>query len=995
MLLAELHSDEPEATVLKSATPEWKQQIVEQIAGPRPRPNRTRVWLAAAAAIAIAVGGAWYFARSSPNAGLKLVAQAYSAQRPFEMRIAGADYQPNVRGAVSAGSLNETISTIGAALEKDPDNIGWLRARAEASLLQQDPAQALELLGKAAALTPGDTDVLSDTAISYMLRAEMSGQSSRAMDLTQAIDLLTQAILKQPAKADLFFNRALAYERLPEPQLAIKDWERFLKLESAGGWADEARRRLERQKQLAGQQAARVAAGEESILPLAAQGFRESGSAHPQQVADLLAAQNRDTWLRDLLAQNSASFPLLEQASKETSAGHEAIAEPLWAKASLALRASGNVPGLLFADLERAYSLQRMSQPADCLRIAESTLPIAKARGYSWIEAQLYLTEAGCHAQQNDSNSAYAALDRAQAIAASADYDIQSLQALGLQAAALRQIGAYREALRRDAEGIARYWKGQGNRGRAYQFYLGLALDAAALRHTRVAGTFMQAAATLAPNPPVEALLRSRYAELLAGDGDIQGAETEFRRAADILSSQPKELQLYQAYADLARSKLAVQAGRASEALEQLSRMSNLSSSIKNATIDAHYWHLQASALLLAGREKESDAALEHVLALQTSASADPSALAREISEAVKLLVDRELARGHAESALRLWTRYNPAFRSLPENSKAVRLIYAMLPSGPAVWISSSSGTSAVRVSDVHRMPVLLSSIRQLLARANDADLTKLRAAGQELYRSLIAPVEHALQGATEISISPDATFAAVPFGLLVTNQGQWLADQYRVSYSPPLVGVGITARPDRGSLLAVNSGSAAWVMHWTLPTLPDLDHEVQSAAASFPQHTILAGHAATREAVLRGLPEASVFHFSGHAVVTANDAALVLAEDQQDRLLWASRIPKEALKNLRFAMLAGCSTGKVGSESDDPAATMARSFLLAGVPSVIAARWDVDSTATGVFVDGFYAALRKGASPEEALHLSARGMRTRSAFSHPYYWAAFDMFRI
>jgi len=72
----------------------------------------------------------------------------------------------------------------------------------------------------------------------------------------------------------------------------------------------------------------------------------------------------------------------------------------------------------------------------------------------------------------------------------------------------------------------------------------------------------------------------------------------------------------------------------------------------------------------------------------------------------------------------------------------------------------------------------------------------------------------------------------------------------------------------------------------------------------------------------------------------------------------------------------------------------MARQFIMAGVPEVIALRWDVDSRATSALVKMFYMKVAQGASSEEALIASVRELREQPAFAHPYFWAAFDLFR-
>jgi CHAT domain-containing protein len=94
------------------------------------------------------------------------------------------------------------------------------------------------------------------------------------------------------------------------------------------------------------------------------------------------------------------------------------------------------------------------------------------------------------------------------------------------------------------------------------------------------------------------------------------------------------------------------------------------------------------------------------------------------------------------------------------------------------------------------------------------------------------------------------------------------------------------------------------------------------------------------------------------------------------------------------LVMLAACSTGRAAGEDNDPSSVMARQFIMAGVPEVIASRWDVDSRATSALVKMFYMKVAQGASSEEALIASVRELREQPAFAHPYFWAAFDLFR-
>jgi len=69
------------------------------------------------------------------------------------------------------------------------------------------------------------------------------------------------------------------------------------------------------------------------------------------------------------------------------------------------------------------------------------------------------------------------------------------------------------------------------------------------------------------------------------------------------------------------------------------------------------------------------------------------------------------------------------------------------------------------------------------------------------------------------------------------------------------------------------------------------------------------------------------------------------------------------------------------------------RSMLAAGVPNVVASRWDVDSRKTRTFFSYFYDALFAGKSVSRALQYAEAKLMGDSQTQHPYYWAAFSAF--
>jgi CHAT domain-containing protein len=64
--------------------------------------------------------------------------------------------------------------------------------------------------------------------------------------------------------------------------------------------------------------------------------------------------------------------------------------------------------------------------------------------------------------------------------------------------------------------------------------------------------------------------------------------------------------------------------------------------------------------------------------------------------------------------------------------------------------------------------------------------------------------------------------------------------------------------------------------------------------------------------------------------------------------------------------------------------------FLAAGVPSVIASHWNVDSAATALLMNAFYAGIHDGEDAPKALFEARKKLMI--SHRHPYYWAGFSI---
>src|SRR5260370_11440239 len=99
-------------------------------------------------------------------------------------------------------------------------------------------------------------------------------------------------------------------------------------------------------------------------------------------------------------------------------------------------------------------------------------------------------------------------------------------------------------------------------------------------------------------------------------------------------------------------------------------------------------------------------------------------------------------------------------------------------------------------------------------------------------------------------------------------------------------------------------------------------------------------------------------------------------------------------LEECELVTLSGCETGLALSGGGDEQLGLGRAFLAAGVPSLVMSLWPVEDNATNELMQLFYQNLLNGDSKVQALRTAQCSLlhRTSSAYTHPYFWAAFRL---
>ena len=122
------------------------------------------------------------------------------------------------------------------------------------------------------------------------------------------------------------------------------------------------------------------------------------------------------------------------------------------------------------------------------------------------------------------------------------------------------------------------------------------------------------------------------------------------------------------------------------------------------------------------------------------------------------------------------------------------------------------------------------------------------------------------------------------------------------------------------------------------------------------------------------------MLHFAGHATVNPDDpfySRLFLTPNPDTGspgIITAAQLYEGAFPHLKLAVLSACHTGSPGRSLSEGGGNLARPFLAAGAPSVVATLYQVlDQVETLALMDDFYQAWLDGDTPAQALQKAQR----------------------
>jgi CHAT domain-containing protein len=399
-------------------------------------------------------------------------------------------------------------------------------------------------------------------------------------------------------------------------------------------------------------------------------------------------------------------------------------------------------------------------------------------------------------------------------------------------------------------------------------------------------------------------------------------------------------------------------------------------------------------------------------------------ALGNRLDSTLDQVIRNLVEDGKSEAAFVYYLRgrvmTQPAPLSSPTSTAKPRqwlpMIQAALPAG-AVMIATSvliDQTLLWEISSdrfvLHRSSLGREAIEQLVDQLSDPlrPAAARREASERLFEALVSPWLDRERQRT-LLVVPDKALFRLPYPLLRDPEtGQLFIESLRIAVSPSpqwLLYRRDGERPTgatREHALFVADPAFARREFPGLSRLPGAAAGVGELASLFDGARVLSGAEATVEAFRHALPEARMLDFSGHAVASSSsplDSFLLFAPsaEKQSGLLTGRQLLEMPLEHLRLVSLSACRTGAALPDQWEGALQLARPFLRAGVPAVVATLWNVDDADASRWAELFYRQLAAGADPLAAVQAAQLlALRTwQPPQQGPPQWAAFAFFGV
>jgi len=274
-----------------------------------------------------------------------------------------------------------------------------------------------------------------------------------------------------------------------------------------------------------------------------------------------------------------------------------------------------------------------------------------------------------------------------------------------------------------------------------------------------------------------------------------------------------------------------------------------------------------------------------------------------------------------------------------------------------------------------------------------EAHFGQLRRAANEvltkLHTQLFTPLEAMVSG-DRLIVIPHGALHYIPFHAL-HNGRDYLIERFEIS-SVPSASVLKLCRARKASSQSsdlksdFSSGGLLVALGLAESGTPNIDEEIDSLVALFPDSITLTGSQATRTNLLEAAPHARFLHLASHGYFRRDNPMFSFLKLADSNLHFYNLL--DLRLNAEMVTLSACHTGVNKVFPGDELHGLVRGFLYAGAPSVVASLWAVSDRSTAEFMREMYSQIRAGSSKRAAIRHAQ--LAIKDAYGHPYYWAPF-----
>lgn len=289
----------------------------------------------------------------------------------------------------------------------------------------------------------------------------------------------------------------------------------------------------------------------------------------------------------------------------------------------------------------------------------------------------------------------------------------------------------------------------------------------------------------------------------------------------------------------------------------------------------------------------------------------------------------------------------------------------------------------------------------------NNGKTEKFTPTLSKLYQAVFNPISHFISQEKTLVFIPNKSLNQIPFAALVDpNTNKYLIEKQKIVVVPSAT-VFIKCL-ERNQQLAKEKSLNTLIIgnpkfdkkdFSNLSYLPGAKLEANQISEFYPNHQLLLEEQATKTNFLTLANNYDVIHFAGHAIMDAKFplySQLIFAKDskQPNSSLYAYELYKQKFNHTKLVVLAACKTANGQNLNNEGVANLARPFLAAGVPTVIASLWDANDRASAKLFIAFHKNLATTVDPVEALQNAQLQLINNPdpSLQSPQMWAAFAL---